>query len=101
MEKNEITDIDGVASFGGYANPSFEAQVETIGKAKTNGVMSIETSIEELYGDTKDEKWKKEEVKRIKNESGIVDMEEPSINEDLDLIENEEMLKGGVEDGGK
>lgn len=101
MEKNEITDVDGVASFGGYANPSFEAQVETIGKAKTNGVMSIETSIEELYGDTKDEKWKKEEVKRIKNESGIVDMEEPSINEDLDLIENEEMLKGGVEDGGK
>lgn len=101
MEKNEITDIDGVASFGGYANPSFEAQVETIGKAKTNGVMSIETSIEELYGDTKDEKWKKKEVKRIKNESGIVDMEEPSINEDLDLIENEEMLKGGVEDGGK
>lgn len=99
MNKNEISETKGKASFGGYANPSFEAQVETISKAKMNGVMSIETSIEELYGDTKDAEWKKEEVQRIKNENGIVDMEEPSINEDLDLIENENVLNGGVEDG--
>lgn len=97
-EKNEITDTLGVASFGGYANPSFEAQIETIGKAKTNGIMSIETSVEELYGDTKDEEWKKEEVQRIKNEQGIVDMEEPSINNDLDLIENEDILNTKVGD---
>jgi hypothetical protein len=92
MNDNEITDTPGVASFGGYANPSFEAQIETIGKAKANGIMSVETSVEELYGDTKDDNWKKEEVQRIKNEQGIVDMEEPSINNDLDLIENKEIL---------
>lgn len=98
MNQNEITDIQGTASFGGYANPSFEAQIETIGKAKTNGIMSIETSVEELYGDTKDDKWKQEEVQRIKNEQGIVDMEEPSINDDLDLIENEDILNSKVGD---
>lgn len=98
MNQNEITDIQGTASFGGYANPSFEAQIETIGKAKTNGIMSIETSVEELYGDTKDDKWKQEEVQRIKNEQGIVDMEEPSINDDLDLIENEDILNAKVGD---
>lgn len=92
MNDNEITDTPGVASFGGYANPSFEAQIETIGKAKANGIMSVETSVEELYGDTKDDNWKKEEVQRIKNEQGIVEMEEPSINNDLDLIENKEIL---------
>lgn len=92
INENEITDTPGVASFGGYANPSFEAQIETIGKAKANGIMSVETSVEELYGDTKDDNWKKEEVQRIKNEQGIVDMEEPSINNDLDLIENKEIL---------
>lgn len=95
MNDKQISDNLGIATFGGYANPSFEAQIETVGKAKTNGIMSIETSVEELYGDTKDEKWKKEEVQRIKNEQGIVDMTEPSINEDLDLIENENILKAG------
>ena len=98
MNRTEITDTPGVASFGGYANPSFEAQIETIGKAKTNGIMSIETSVEELYGDTKDDKWKQKEVQRIKNEQGIVDMDEPSINDDLDLIENEEILNVKVGD---
>ena len=95
MNDKQISDNLGIATFGGYANPSFEAQIETVGKAKTNGIMSIETSVEELYGDTKDEKWKREEVQRIKNEQGIVDMTEPSINEDLDLIENENILKAG------
>lgn len=95
MNDKQISDNLGIATFGGYANPSFEAQIETVGKAKTNGIMSIETSVEELYGDTKDEKWKREEVQRIKNEQGIVDMTEPSINDDLDLIENENILKAG------
>lgn len=33
-----------------------------------------------------------------KNEQGIVDMDEPSINDDLDLIENEEILNVKVGD---
>ena len=68
-------------SFGGYANPSFEAQVETVGKAASQySIMSIETSVNELYGDDKDEEWKKQEVFRIKQERGIAEMPEPELS---------------------
>ena len=69
-------------SFGEYANPSFESQVETISKGKQGGIMSIEASVEELYGDSKDDDWKKEEVSRLKAEQGIAELEEPGINMD-------------------
>ena len=92
MNNKSIKDIDVSPTFGGYANPSFEAQVETVGKAATSNIMSIDAQVEELWGDSKDEKWKEEEVKRIKEEKGIVSMNEPAINQDLDLIENEEIL---------
>ena len=68
-------------NFGGYANPSFEAQVETIGKAATSGIMSTKTQVDELYGDDKDDDWKAEEVKRIKEERGILEMNEPALND--------------------
>ncbi len=42
--------------------------------------MSIEASVEELYGDTKDEEWKKQEVMRLKMEQGIAIIEEPAVN---------------------
>lgn len=76
-------------TFGGYANPSFEAQVETVGKASTSSIMSVEAQVEELWGDTRDDEWKAEEVQRIKYERGIEVMDEPAINQDIDLIENE------------
>ena len=101
MNGKEITKTDAVANFGGYANPSFEAQVETVGKAKTNGIMSIEASIDELYGDTKDDKWKQEEVKRIKNETGVVEMEEPAIVQDIDLLDEKANLEGGDSNDGE
>ena len=66
--------------FGEYANPSFESQVDTIGKAKTQGIMSIEQCVEELYGDTLDEHCKKEEIARLKAEQGIQEMQEPGVN---------------------
>ncbi len=73
---------DITVNFGGYANPSFEANVETVGKAATTGIMSIETQVEELYGDSKEEEWKKAEVKRIKYEKGIeTDVDEPSVGQ--------------------
>ena len=56
--------------FGEYANPSFESQVETIGKAKTQGIMSIERVVEELYGDSLDEHCKQEEIQRLKDRTG-------------------------------
>lgn len=69
-------------SFGGYANPSFEAKVETVSKASVSNIMSIEAQVEELWGDEKDVDWKKEEVERLKKISGIYDTEETAINFD-------------------
>lgn len=76
-------DIKVTVEFGEYANPSFEAVVETVGKAKTQGIMSIEASVDELYGDTKDDDWKKEEVQRLKEEQGIAELEEPDVKVDV------------------
>ena len=73
-------EIEVTIDFGEYANPSFESQVETVTKAKTGGIMSIEAAVEELYGDSKDEDWKAEEVKRLKEEQGIAELEEPAVN---------------------
>lgn len=78
-----LEDTEAEVTFGEYANPSFESQIETVGKAKTQGVMSIESIVEELYGDSKTEEWKAEEVKRIKEEQGIAEMEETSIVNEL------------------
>lgn len=70
--------------FGEYANPSFESQVETVGKGKTQGIMSIEAAVEELYGDSRDDDWKAEEIARLKAEQGIAELEETSVNLDAD-----------------
>lgn len=70
-------DVEVEISFGEYANPSFEAVVETIGKAKTQGIMSIEACVDELYGDSKEDDWKQEEIKRLKSEQGIAEVDEP------------------------
>ena len=68
--------------FGEYANPSFESQVETLAKARPGvPMMSIEAQVEELYGDSKDDAWKQEEIARLKAEQGIAEVEEPGINE--------------------
>lgn len=69
--------------FGEYANPSFESQVETIGKAKTQGVMSLEACIDELYGDSKSDDWKAEEVERLKAEQGIATVDDTGVQDDL------------------
>ena len=68
--------------FGEYASPDFGTTVETVGKAKQYGVMSLETSVQQLYGDTWTEEEKQEEIARLKMEQGIQEMEEPSVNLD-------------------
>lgn len=78
-------DVEVSVKFGEYANPSFESQVETVGKARQSGVMSIETSVDELYGDSKDEDWKEKEVERIKEEQGIATVKEGSEADDIDI----------------
>ena len=46
--------------------------------------MSTKTQVDELYGDDKDEKWKAEEVRRIKEERGILEVDEPTLNSDFE-----------------
>jgi hypothetical protein len=77
--KTALSEVKATIQFGEYANPSFESQVETVGKARTQGIMSIEASVEELYGDTKEEEWKKKEVARLKAEQGIAEVDEPTV----------------------
>lgn len=79
MKPLEEIDID--VSFGEYANPSFEAVVETL--SNPNTPMSIEAKVDEMWGDSKDKAWKDEEVKRIKEQQGIVTMDEPALNEEF------------------
>ncbi len=84
--KQKIEKPTGITvKFGEYANPSFESQIETISKGKTSGIMSIEASIDELYGDSKDNDWKEKEVARIKAEQGIATVEETSVVDDMEL----------------
>lgn len=93
-----VKEIQVNIPFGEYANPSFESQVETIGKAKTQGIMSIERCVEELYGDTLDEQCKKTEVARLKAEQGIVEVSEPAVNT---AAGDFEINQGGIADASK
>ena len=90
-DKAPATDC-GEATFewGQYANPSFEAMVETVGKAKTFGIMSIEQCVEELYGDMMDAEDKKEEIERLKAELGVTtEVDEPEIGDDIKPVGDE------------
>ena len=69
--------------FGEYANPSFESQVETCGKARQFGLLSVETMVDELHGDTRTAEWKAQEVARIKAEQGLIEATEPSLRSEL------------------
>lgn len=73
-------DYVATVDFKEYANPSFEAIVETVSKARPGEtIMSIEKSVDTMYGDSMTEEEKQEEVKRLKNEKGIIEKEEPNI----------------------
>lgn len=85
LMKQPIEEVKVNITFGEYANPSFESQVETVVKGKQGGVMSIEAAVEELYGDSRDDEWKAAEVARLKAEQGITDLEEPSVGMETDM----------------
>lgn len=99
LHKKSVQDVTVEIQFGEYANPSFESQVETVGKAKTQGIMSIEASVEELYGDSKDDAWKAEEVKRLKAEQGIAEVEETGLNLEGVSIDEGEGNEPPIPDG--
>ena len=79
--KQPVEEVTVDIPFGEYANPSFESQVETMAKARPGvALMSVEAQVEELYGDSRDDEWKKEEVTRLKAEQGIAEVKEPGVN---------------------
>jgi hypothetical protein len=89
-----VPDYTCTVTWQDYANPSFESQIETIGKGKQSGILSIEACVEELYGDSRDDEWKAEEVRRLKAEQGITEMEEPMVASEVwnDYQNREQLL---------
>ena len=78
-------EYEAIVDFKEYANPSFEATVETVSKARPGqNVMSIEKTVDTMYGDSLTKEEKEEEVKRLKEEAGIIEKEEPNIMEPLE-----------------
>lgn len=70
---------EATISFGEYGAPSFDSRVQTVGNAASSGVMSVEAQVDELWGASKDDEWKAQEVSRIRFERGIVEMPEPDV----------------------
>lgn len=68
-------------TFGEYGAPDFDSRVDTVNKAATGNIMSIETQVDELWGSSKDETWKANEVLRIKRQKGIEVTDEPRVGE--------------------
>lgn len=83
MHGRAAGDYEAAVKFGEYASPDFNSVVDTVSRAKAAGVMSIEQSVEELYGDTWTQEEKDEEVRRLKAEQGIMETDEPAINADV------------------
>jgi hypothetical protein len=91
LYRKAIEEVKADIPFGEYANPSFESQVETLAKARPGvPMMSVEAQVEELYGDSKDESWKNAEIARLKAEQGIVDADEPGVNQSAGVFQLEE-----------
>lgn len=92
-------DYEPSVKFGEYASPDFGTTVDTVGKAKQYGVMSIETSVDQMYGDTWTQEEKDAEVERLKVELGVQILEESAVNMDADDFETN--IEEGDDDEGK
>lgn len=73
--------------FGEYGAPDFDSRVDVVNKAATAGTMSVEAQVEELWGDSKDKKWKEEEVKRINTMKGLISGAPPKVGDEIVDVE--------------
>lgn len=77
-------------SFGEYASLDFGTKIEMLSKALPGqNLMSAETVVDELWGDSKDDDWKKEEIERLQ-QSGLVIDDEPFLNNDEEMYTTDE-----------
>src|SRR5690606_29977875 len=86
MQRRAPGEYEASVKFGEYASPDFGTVVETVGKARSFGIMSIERAVEEMYGDTWTDEEKQEEVARLKAELGYTELNEPAVNQDGDPL---------------
>lgn len=84
MQNGKPGEYEISVSFGEYGAPDFDSRIETIGKASSYGIMSVETQVEELWGSSKDDEWKAAEVERIKSEKQM-NVSEISVGDELDI----------------
>lgn len=84
---NQDFNVDFV--FGEYAALDFETKINTMATARPGEpIMSKEAMIDELWGDSKDEDWKQEEINRLNDEKAASDIEvEPLIPSDFEISE--------------
>lgn len=102
MQGKAAGEYEASVKFGEYASPDFDSTVEAVGKAKSYGIMSTEKAVDEMYGDTMTKEEKEEEVRRIKEEQGIMETEEPSVGMDKEVYQNESAGDGqDIPDGRK
>lgn len=94
-----VEEVKVTIPFGEYSNPSFESQVETVGKGRQQGIMSTEACVEELYGDSKDNEWKMAEIARLKAEQGIAEVEEPAVNMEVVNADEGKDIKENIQHG--
>lgn len=83
MRGRAPAEYESAADFGEYGAPDFGSRVETVGKAGTYGVMSVQTQVEELWGSSKSDEWKAGEVKRLMHEKGLTDGAPTSVGDEF------------------
>lgn len=87
MQGDTVGAYEPSITFGEYGAPDFDSRVDTINKAATAGTMSIETQVDELWGSSKEDKWKSTEVGRIKTMKGIeVVGGSPAVGDELNAV---------------
>lgn len=84
---NQDFDVD--FTFGEYSALDFETKINTMAVARPGeAIMSKEAMIDELWGDSKNEDWKQEEIKRLGEEKAASDIEvEPLVPTDFEMTE--------------
>ena len=77
-------DYDISVSFDEFANPSFENQLETLGKAWSNGEISTDKYIELLWRDKMTDEEKAEEKAKLENMRNKDNLEIGELEEDVE-----------------
>ena len=87
---SNLIDISTEVNFNDYNSPSWETQAQILISMYKAGIISLQSVIEELYGDDKEEEWKKEEVERILAKNNIKKKEDGEQDQDEETEEEGE-----------